>query len=106
MRVASPRALRSPFAPPTSPAVSISSPSRTKQRSPQMPIDLSALEPLDKLLFDIPLAPVQGDRFQPTGFPDLGAATYERPDGTPMLLVESAQSMANRLEAVCWDAAK
>src|SRR5439155_13450423 len=25
------------------------------------------------------------------------------PDGTNMLLVESAQSMANRLEAVCWD---
>jgi CRISPR-associated protein Csb1 len=51
------------------------------------------------------LRPVQGDRFQPTGFPDLGAATYRRPDGTPMLLVESAQSMANRLEAVCWDEA-
>src|SRR5207248_9703785 len=35
--------------------------------------------------------------------PDLGPATYEAPDGTPTLLVESAQSMANRLEAVCWD---
>jgi CRISPR-associated protein Csb1 len=39
-----------------------------------------------------------GDRFQPTGFADLGAATYQLHDGTRMLLVESAQSMANRLE--------
>lgn len=67
-----------------------------------MPIDLSPLASLDKLLFDIPLAPVQGHRFQPTGFPDLGAATYETEAGTS-LLVESAQSMANRLESTCWD---
>ena len=44
------------------------------------------------------LKPLQGERFQPTGFPDLGAATYQLPDGTRMLLVESAQSMANHLE--------
>jgi CRISPR-associated protein Csb1 len=50
------------------------------------------------------LKPVQGTRFQPTGFPDLGAAEYDSPDGgRRMLLVESAQSMANRLENVCWD---
>jgi CRISPR-associated protein Csb1 len=67
-----------------------------------MPTDLSPLVSLEKLLFDIPVAPVQGHRFQPTGFPDLGAATYETEDGT-CLLVESAQSMANRLEATCWD---
>lgn len=67
-----------------------------------MPIDLSSLASLDKLLFDVPLAPVQGHRFQPTGFPDLGAATYETESGTS-LLVESAQSMANRLESTCWD---
>jgi CRISPR-associated protein Csb1 len=59
-----------------------------------------------RLLIEADLHPVQGDRFQPTGFPDLGAATYKRPDGTAMLLVESAQSMANRLEAVCWDEAE
>ena len=46
------------------------------------------------------LAPIQGDRFQPTGFPDIGPATYQLADGTRKLLVESAQSMANRLEAV------
>ena len=54
-----------------------------------------------RILIEVPLKPVQGDRFQPTGFADLGAATYELPDGTQMLLVETAQSMANRLEAAC-----
>lgn len=56
-----------------------------------------------RLLFEVALKPAQGTRFQPTGFPDLGAATYQLHDGTEMLLVESAQSMANRLEAACWD---
>jgi CRISPR-associated protein Csb1 len=56
-----------------------------------------------RLLLDVPLRPVQGDRFQPTGFADLGAAVYQRPDGTQMLLVESAQSVANRLEKACLD---
>lgn len=65
-----------------------------------------ALAGQPRLLIEAELKPVQGDRFQPTGFPDLGAATYKRPDGTPMLLVESAQSMANRMEAVCWDEAE
>jgi CRISPR-associated protein Csb1 len=63
------------------------------------------LEPLasvSRLLLTVPLQPVQGDRFQPTGFPSLGAATYQTSSGTK-LLVESAQSMANRLEATCWD---
>jgi CRISPR-associated protein Csb1 len=56
-----------------------------------------------RLLIEAALAPLQGTRFQPTGFPDIGAATYTLPDGTPMLLLESAQSIANRLESVCWD---
>jgi CRISPR-associated protein Csb1 len=56
-----------------------------------------------RLLVEANLQPIAGTRFQPTGFPDLRAATYTAADGTPMLLVESAQSMANRLEAVCWD---
>jgi CRISPR-associated protein Csb1 len=69
-----------------------------------MPLDLSALNHQPRLLLEVPLRPVQGTRFQPTGFPDLGAATYSHND-RDMLLVESAQSMANRLEAACWDEA-
>ena len=61
-----------------------------------------------RLLLEVPLKPVQGDRFQPTGFADIGPAAYTRPSvdgksGTPMLLVESAQSVANRLEKTCLD---
>ena len=57
------------------------------------------LKSANRLLMEAELVPVQGGRFQPTGFADLGAATYQLPDGTRILLVESAQSMANRLEA-------
>jgi len=67
-------------------------------------IDLTPLKGGTRLLLTIPLKPVQGDRFQPTGFPSLGAATFQTKEG-PKLLVESAQSMANRLEATCWDMA-
>lgn len=70
-----------------------------------MPLDFSPLKQVPRLLVEAELKPVQGTRFQPTGFPDLGAAIYDGPDGVRMLLVESAQSMANRLETVCWDAA-
>lgn len=69
-----------------------------------MALDFSALDGAPRLLLQAELKPVQGTRFQPTGFPDLGAAMYEGPE-QPMLVVESAQSMANRLEAVCWDSA-
>jgi len=65
-------------------------------------LDLKALDSVNRLLFTVPLRPVQGDRFQPTGFPSLGAASYQTKHG-PKLLVESAQSMANRLETTCWD---
>lgn len=68
-----------------------------------MPLDFTALANVPRLLLEAQLKPIQGTRFQPTGFPNLGAATYDGPDGTRMLLVESAQSMANRLETVCWD---
>jgi CRISPR-associated protein Csb1 len=68
-----------------------------------MPFDFKQLSDEPRLLIEADLAPIQGTRFQPTGFPDLGAAEYDGPDGTRMLLVESAQSIANRLEAVCWD---
>ena len=72
-----------------------------------MPVDFKALEDKPRILIEAMLKPVAGTRIQPTGFPDLGPATYEAPDGNggtvSTLLVESAQSMANRLEAVCWD---
>lgn len=68
-------------------------------------LDLSELDKVSRLLMTVPLRPVQGDRFQPTGFPSLGAATYQTREG-PKLLVESAQSMANRLETTCWDVAQ
>lgn len=70
-----------------------------------MPLDFGLLDAAPRLLIEAQLMPLQGTRFQPTGFPNLGAATYKSPDGTEMLLVESAQSVANRLEAVCWDEA-
>ena len=68
-----------------------------------MSTDFTVLKDKPRLLIEAELQPLQGTRFQPTGFPNLGAATYQAPDGTDMLLVESAQSIANRLEAVCWD---
>ena len=70
-----------------------------------MPVDLTALDDEPRLLIEVGLKPVQGTRFQPTGFPNLGHAVYDSPDGHGRtVLVESAQSMANRLETVCWDA--
>lgn len=69
-----------------------------------MTLDLSALDKIARLLLTVELKPLQGDRFQPTGFPSLGAATYQSKDGSK-LLVESAQSMANRLETTCWNSA-
>ena len=69
-----------------------------------MAIDLTALAGAPRLLAEATLKPIQGSRFQPTGFPNLGHAVYESPDGDGrIVLVESAQSMANRLETVCWD---
>lgn len=61
-----------------------------------------------RYVYDVELRPVLGSTFQPTGFPDLGAATFDRWDGdqtAPALLVESVQSMANRLEAAAWEPA-
>lgn len=68
-----------------------------------MTIDYDALAGTSRLLMEANLKPVQGHRFQPTGFADLGPARYRLPDGTEMLLVESAQSVANRMELACWD---
>lgn len=66
-------------------------------------MNLDALKVVPRLLIEATLKPIAGTRFQPTGFPDLGPAQFKSADGQDMLLVESAQSMANRLEEVCWD---
>jgi len=69
-----------------------------------MPADFFApLQDAPRLLLEAGLRPAQGDRFQPTGFADLGAAQYTTPGGVKMLLVESAQSVANRLERAVID---
>lgn len=68
-------------------------------------MDWNGLHDVPRLLMEAELRPIQGSRFQPTGFPDLGAAQYEEPDGTQMVLVESSQSVANRLETTIWDRA-
>ncbi|RLS53121.1 MAG: type I-U CRISPR-associated protein Cas7 [Planctomycetota bacterium] len=81
-----------------------------------MSLNFEDLKQAPRILIEAPLKPLAGTRIQPTGFPDLGAAEYIAPptteeekkafpNGVPTLLVESAQSMANRLEAVCWDEA-
>ncbi len=70
-----------------------------------MTVDLTPLHNANRLLFKISLKPLQGSRFQPTGFPSLGAATFQTSDGMS-LLVESAQSMAYHLELTVWDTAR
>lgn len=59
-----------------------------------------------RLVVDAALQPIAGSTFQPTGFPNLGAATFTRADGTACLLVESVQSMAHHLQAASWDDAQ
>jgi CRISPR-associated protein Csb1 len=82
-----------------------------------MPLNLAPLDTASRLLIeaDLKVATGGGGRFQPTGFPDLGPALYKgvrsspnpdkakpvRTETVDMLLVESVQSMANRLEDVC-----
>jgi CRISPR-associated protein Csb1 len=82
----------------------------------QMALDPNPLDSASRLLVEATLhvAPGSGGRFQPTGFPDLGPALYKgvrvaanetngkgEAETVDMLLVESVQSMANRLEEVC-----
>jgi CRISPR-associated protein Csb1 len=69
-----------------------------------MTIDHDKLKDAPRLLLEAELKPLQGHRFQPTGFADLGPARYTLSDGKEMLLIESAQSVANRMELACWDA--
>lgn len=64
------------------------------------------LKDAPRLLMEARLEPRQTKRFQPTGFADLGPARFKahRDNGvSEMLLVESPQSVANWLEAMCWE---
>ncbi|MGB7343707.1 MAG: type I-U CRISPR-associated RAMP protein Csb1/Cas7u [Pirellulaceae bacterium] len=70
-----------------------------------MSIDLKPLADVRRLRYIASLKPAQGKRFQPTGFPDLGAAVFSC-DNHENLLVESSQSMANRLELTIWDSSE
>lgn len=54
-------------------------------------LNLHELNKVNRVLLTVPLRPVQGDRFQPTGFPSLGAAAYQTREG-PKLLVESTKA--------------
>lgn len=55
----------------------------------------------DRVIIVASLTLANGNFFQPTGFPDIGACVFVDQDGRRRCLVESEQSMANRLEAVC-----
>jgi CRISPR-associated protein Csb1 len=71
---------------------------------------IDGLTKAPRLILKAELAPAIGSTFQPTGFPDLGAAEFERPSGNggppqKALLVESVQSLANHLESTAWDKA-
>lgn len=59
-----------------------------------------------RLVVEADLTPLVGSTFQPTGFPDLGAARFRLPDGRDALIVESVQSLTNHFEALGWDAAQ
>lgn len=55
----------------------------------------------DRVIIKAQLSLVNGSFLQPTGFPDIGSCIYTDAEGRRQCLVESEQSMANRLEAVC-----
>ena len=58
----------------------------------------------DRVIIDASLELANGSFFQPTGFPDIGACLFVDKDGRRRCLVESEQSLTNRLEAVCMQA--
>lgn len=54
-----------------------------------------------RVVITAPLKLTNGHFLQPTGFPDIDACVYRDKEGRRWCLVESEQSMSNRLEAVC-----
>jgi len=55
----------------------------------------------DRVAITASLKLTNGQFLQPTGFPDIDACIYRDKEGRRWCLVESEQSMSNRLEAVC-----
>lgn len=55
----------------------------------------------ERIVITAELNLANGRFLQPTGFPDIDACIYRDKEGRRWCLVESEQSMANRLEAVC-----
>jgi len=68
---------------------------------------INGLDAESRVVLKATYTPTVGSTFQPTGFPDLGPAVFNRPsaNGTAheAVLVESVQSLANHLESTAWD---
>jgi CRISPR-associated protein Csb1 len=62
---------------------------------------LEQLYAQDYVVIRASLEPKNGNFLQPTAFPDIGPCIYRDKEGQRWCLVESEQSMSNRLEAVC-----
>jgi CRISPR-associated protein Csb1 len=62
---------------------------------------LEQLYAQDYVVIRASLEPKNRNFLQPTAFPDIGPCIYRDKEGQRWCLVESEQSMANRLEAVC-----
>jgi len=73
----------------------------TQAASGQTNFILEMLYGQDRVVITAPLKLTNGHFLQPTGFPDIDACIYRDPEGRRWCLVESEQSMSNRLEAVC-----
>jgi CRISPR-associated protein Csb1 len=56
-----------------------------------------------RALATIALAPLQGRRFQPASYANLGHALFTTPDGLRCLQIDGHAAVANWLEATGWD---
>jgi CRISPR-associated protein Csb1 len=78
---------------------------KTKLETFNLPALVGDAGPL-RMVIQAKLNPVAGlDRFQPTGFPEIGHVIYPAPrkngEIDRVCIVDSPASMANHLEAVC-----
>jgi CRISPR-associated protein Csb1 len=73
----------------------------TETASAQTDSILEKLYSQDRVVISATLTLTNGRFLQPTGFPDIDACIYRDKEGRRWCLVESEQSMSNRLEAVC-----